>query len=467
MEHDIIATLIDIESTEKSQVDLIKVYNKEQVLKSICAFLNLDGGWIIIGCDKKRIFHPIPNKQTMVELQKSIEEEISPLPLIDFRSERYLGNEVILINVIKGYRTPYVYKNKFYIRAANKTQLAGADDISILLRKSREFVSTWENLTALEASLDDLNIGEINSTIEKANILMKKIYQNDISYKNFLKYFQLYDGHSIKNGSVILFGRNPSNFFPQCSIRITVMEKDKTGNEYKVRFFRDNLFETFLKVQDYFKQNNVIISRFSDDNWERKDRHQYPFEALDEAIVNAMVHRDYGDFGGEVTINIYPNKIEIINSGEIPANVISGKNKILSHNSILRNPIIAHMFFLRGYMEKIGRGLNFIKESFVNKGFKAPEWKSLHGYTTLTLFGDHELIIVNERMVSFLKNLQTSSFTRDDYHLFFKSKSEEISERTARMDIDKLIIDGWIKKVGSGPSTKYNRTNKILPDSAG
>ena len=115
---------------------------------------------------------------------------------------------------------------------------------------------------------------------------------------------------------------------------------------------------------DYFKKNNPIVSEFHQDSPLRTDREKYPFAALDEAIVNAMVHRDYGDMSGEITINIHKDKIEIINSGEIPSDIITKKNKIESHHSVLRNPTIAHMFFLRGKMEKLGRGLSLIKKQF-------------------------------------------------------------------------------------------------------
>ena len=469
MEHNIIANLMNSELIEKSQIDFMKSYDKEQILKSICAFLNSGGGWIVVGCDEEKEFSAIPNIQTSLsELQNAIEELISPLPLIDSRIESYLKLEVILINIIKGYRTPYTYNNHFYIKVERKTQLAKIDDISLLLRSATEFTSTWERQITVEANLDDLNISEVKNTMEKANSLTKKLPQNDMRYESFLKYFQLLDGNNIKNGGVVLYGKKPSDFLPQCLIRISVMDKGKTGNEYKdIRLFRDNLFEAYLKIQDYFRQNISVKSQFNDDNWERIDSPQYPFDALDEAMVNAMVHRDYGDMGGEITINIYPNKIEIINSGEMPANVISGKNKILEHNAILRNPILAHMFFLRGHMEKIGRGLHLIKESFVEKRLKAPEWKSLHGYTTLTLFGVPDVIVVNERMVSFLRSLKIDSFTRDDFEEFFNNTDKKISERTARNDIDKLINGGWIKKIGEGPSTRYVRTNNALPDIAG
>jgi len=241
------------------------------------------------------------------------------------------------------------------------------------------------------------------------------------------------------------------------------MLSGKTGNKYEdTEIIEDNLFASFNRVHDYFRRNIPIASEFKKDNWDRISVEKYPSDALDEAIVNALVHRDYGDISGDITINIYSTKIEIINSGEIPTGIIDNK-VIKPHHSILRNPAIAHMFYLRGKMEKLGRGLTLIKERFKERGFQDPEWTFLNGYTTLTLYGIPKPIEVNDRMVIFIKKLNIGEdFIREDYERFFK-----ISEKSARLDISKLVAGKWIQKVGEGPSTKYLRLDNDLPEITG
>ena len=104
---------------------------------------------------------------------------------------------------------------------------------------------------------------------------------------------------------------------------------------------------------------------------------------------------------------------------------------------------IAHMFFLRGKMEKLGRGLSLIKKQFDELGLKSPEWTFQSGYTKLTLYGVKEEIIVNERMYQFVANAAFKAlFGREDYMDFFNG---EVKERTARMDLQKLTEGGWLK----------------------
>ena len=244
------------------------------------------------------------------------------------------------------------------------------------------------------------------------------------------------------------------------------MPYGKTGSRFEdTLLIEDNLFGAFNRIQDYFIRNLPMVSEFKHDNWNRINREKYPLEALDEAVLNAMVHRDYADLSGEITINIYNDKIEIVNSGEIPSDIISGKNKIREHHSVLRNPTIAHMFYLRGKIEKLGRGLSLIRNKFSEFGLRLPEWTCQSGYTTLTLFGTHKEAELNQRMIKFLLSLKSSDrFTREEYEKFFAGK---ISERGARNDIAKLLEGKWLNKLGEGPQTMYVRTNKELPDIAG
>lgn len=263
-----------------------------------------------------------------------------------------------------------------------------------------------------------------------------------------------------------MFGKDPASFLPQCRVRITVIPFGKTGSKFSDSLLiEDNLFRAYERLFDYFTKSMPLISDFHSYNWDRSSLDKYPIEALDEAILNAIVHRDYADFSGEVTINIYPEKIEIINSGEFPDNILTGKSQFNDHHSVFRNPTIAHIFWLRVKIEKLGRGLNLIRNRFTEFGLKMPEWITQSGYTKLTLFSEVVKIEMSERMLVFLKNLRAGvSFHRGAYEDFFEG---EIHEKTARNDMAKLVKGNWLKKIGSGPSTQYTRTNKELPDIAG
>ncbi|MFN8712470.1 MAG: RNA-binding domain-containing protein [Bacteroidota bacterium] len=455
-----------ISQQEPNTLEFVTNWDNQFILKTICAFLNTNGGWIISGYNKLGLTN-IPNitPHEIDTLKKDALDNIFPQPLIYVHSEIIEGKTIVLLNVLKGSRPPYSYMKKYFIRKEDDTIEATPDDVSLILRSPNQYTSNWEKLTTIDASYTDLNEREILKTIEAANTLgkIKSLPQDPVE---FLSYFQLTDYSTVKNGAILLYGIRPASFFSNCRIRIINMPDGATSNNFSdTKIIEENLFISFENIIDYFRKNIPIVSDFLPNVAKRIDREQYPFEALDEAIVNAIVHRDYGDMSGDITINIHKNKIEIINSGEIPSDIIKRKNKIASHHSVLRNPTIAHMFFLRGNMEKLGRGLSLIKKQFDDIGLKSPEWTSQSGYTKLTLFGIKKDIKLNQRMIRFLVEMMPENYySSEDYSDFFMG---DIKERTARMDIQKLIEGGWIKKTGDGPQTRYKRTDKNMPDTAG
>jgi len=178
-----------------------------------------------------------------------------------------------------------------------------------------------------------------------------------------------------------------------------------------------------------------------------------------------LVHRDYGDVSGEVLLDISPDRIENTNSGEIPEGILKTKSSFELYPPVFRNPMVAHNFFLRGKMEKKGRGLALIRDLFLDWGLKTPEWISDNGFTTVRLFGVPASNELNDRMKKFLYTIKPGSrFSRDDYEKYFKG---QISEKTARLDISKLVQGGWLSRMSDGPTTSYVRTNKKLPDITG
>jgi len=112
----------------------------------------------------------------------------------------------------------------------------------------------------------------------------------------------------------------------------------------------------------------------------------YPPMAVREGLVNAFAHRDYADFKGGVAIHIHPNRLEIWNSGGFPDGITPEALKE-GRLSVLRNPDIAHVLYLRGLMEKLGRGSLLILDECQKAGLPAPLWSSSpQGGVMLTFF---------------------------------------------------------------------------------
>lgn len=319
--------------------------------------------------------------------------------------------------------------------------------------RKRKVASSWETIATSGAEEEDLDISRMNSVYElgRAASLIKPRIRNG---RDLLSECGLLDYGVVKNGAMALFGKEPTRFMRQCRCRIQVMLHGKTADQYEdVRILEGNVFDMMDQLRAYFTSTLPNIGAFSDSQWERHHKSIFPMDVLDEAIVNALIHRDMGDLSGEVQINIYREKMEIVNSGEIPSGIIRGKNKILPHISELRNPNMAEVLYVAGLMEKTGRGLLFIYDRMHEEGYRAPEWQSRNGYTTLTMYSSlAELPKVPSRALEFLQHFEGEIFSRSQYEAYFRG---EISEKTAKNDLSALAQNGKVLVEGAGPSTMY------------
>ena len=207
------------------------------------------------------------------------------------------------------------------------------------------------------------------------------------------------------------------------------------------------------KTIAYFKDRLPRVAYFFKDRTGRYSDFEYPLEVLDEAISNALIHRDYTDVSDEVTVFVYADHIEITNSGALPAKLVSGKTKVLPHGSVLRNPLMAEVFYVAGEMEKTGRGMLLISNTMREAGRKLPEWTSSNGRTTLSIYSTKDVVEPNDRILDFVHRWRRDNeFTKSDYMAFFE---KGISRITALNDLQLMQKLHMCEKLGQGPITRY------------
>lgn len=129
------------------QIEFLPDFDIPNILKSVCAFLNSEGGWILIGYNgKKLIGISEVNALEINSLRENISDRIFPQPLVYTQLEHHDDKVVALVNVLKGARQPYSLDKKYYVRGSNNNiKEASPDDISLLLRSSNKFTSTWKS----------------------------------------------------------------------------------------------------------------------------------------------------------------------------------------------------------------------------------------------------------------------------------------------------------------------------------
>lgn len=454
-----------IKEGESDQLEFKEIVRKDEIARILCSFLNGNGGRVLVGVkDNGETVGIEDAEKYRVELEDYLVNAIVPTAPITVSVENTDDKEILLLKVWSGSKQPYLFDGAIYYRKGSQTMKASSSEISKLIHNRQDSELHWERQAALGVDLEDLDLNLIHKTIKE---ISSKSVNNEFSDDpiQFLTYYGLYHSGDLTNAAVVLFAKTPSRFLPQCRIRIVVMPEGKTGSSYTNSILlEDNLFKNFQKVQDFFQNNVELQSQFSKTEWLRKDIRKYPLEALDEGVLNAIIHRDYSSVSGSVLISIYPDKLEITNYGTLPPGWKTSDLK-KNHLSLPRNPDIAHICFLKGWIEKLGRGTLLIVDACEQQGLKKPEWTVSGGSTTLTFFASsnklkREIYIddLNSRQRHILEMLsEKTQLTSGEILIELQGT---VSDRMIRNDLGLLELGGWLIKKGKGRNTIYERTEQ-------
>lgn len=232
----------------------------------------------------------------------------------------------------------------------------------------------------------DIDFDEIRSTAKAVITSGRFRFRDNDDPAAILEELSVARYDRLTNGGDVLFGVNPAVRYPQIRVRAAVFKTDKAGDTYRdMKSYEGPLVPVLEDVYSFIQRNTPTVSRFRSADLKRRDEPLYPSEAVREGLVNAFAHRDYSDFSGGVSINIYPGRLEISNTGKFPKGVTPAKLQA-GTLSVLRNPDIAHVLYLRGYMEKIGRGSILIQRACTERGLPPPQWSEDDRGVTLTFF---------------------------------------------------------------------------------
>lgn len=374
---------------ESGQLEFKEVVRKDAIGKTICGFLNNEGGQLLIGItDNKEIKGIKDANKWRLEIEQYLIKELVPEAPVMVSVENYDEKQLLLIKVWEGSKQPYIFNGSIYYRRNDKTIQASSKEISELIHKRQETEIHWERQAALGVELEDLDVEEITKTMDAAlsDNKMKDIKKEPLE---FLSYYGLFQNGNFTNAAVVLFAKKPSRFIPQARVRVAFLDHGKTGDVFKDdHLLEGNLFKNIEAIQQFFEKHLLFSRKFEKNNWKRTDDYVFPMAALREGVMNALVHREYGLVSSALSIIIYPDKLEITNSGKSPFKQSELKK---NHLSMPYNPDIAHIVFLRGYIEKIGRGTLKIIDACKQAGLKTPVWEIGEQIVKLTFFSDVKL----------------------------------------------------------------------------
>lgn len=373
-----------IQQGTSETVELLEAIQIDRLATILSSFLNHKGGNLIVGVNDQLNIKGIDPTISINDLRSKLTNAITPEAPIEIIKEEIENKTVFILKVSEGTKQPYVCNDAIYIRKGSKTVKASTEDIALLIKNRQKDELHWERQVSFGVDEEDLDVDLIKKVMMTAQQNGRSSYQG-ADYLEFLNHYGLFNNGSFTNACVVLFAKNASKYFPQTRVRLTEYQKNKTDKGLlRDDIIEGNLFEIRERLENYI-MNMGTRSTFAENEWRRID-FKYPNKALQEGIINALIHRDYSRFNSHLTISVYPDSFVIANSGQLPDELkVSDLKK--NHRSFPTNPDIAHIIFLMGYIDKLGRGTMKILEECKELGLKEPKWTNTKNEVILSFFG--------------------------------------------------------------------------------
>ena len=411
----------------------------DDIKKALVAFANTDGGVVYIGiADDGSVIGVNDVDAAMLQVSNVIRDAIKPdlTMFCDITAEVMQGKEIVKIIVNRGTARPYYLAAKgirpegVYIRQGAASVPASESAILSMIRETAG--DSYEEARSLN---QELTFDEANVVFENKQIAFGESQKRSL-------------GLIGEDGTYTNLGLLLSD---QCAhtVKIAVFEGEQKTIFKDRREFDGSLLKQLNDAYQFIDQFNHTHAHT--EGLYRVDKRAYPTEAIREALLNAIVHREYS-FSASTLISIFDNRIEFVSIGGLARGI--SQSDILLGISIARNKKLADVFYRLHLIEAYGTGMPKIMEVYKKYGID-PHIEISDNAFKITLPNTN--MVVRETKVELTENEQgVLSVLKEG----IKSRPEiqkaiGFSQTTTIVTIAALLDKGLIVKVGNGNKTKY------------
>ncbi|MCZ2102630.1 MAG: KTSC domain-containing protein [Chitinophagales bacterium] len=490
-------------TVEWDRIELKKGWNPEDIIHTLCAYANdinnWDGGYVIIGVEEENGKAKLPpiglQVQDLDAIQKRLIElshKISPVYIPVFQPYLMNGKHILIVSAPaednRPYKAPVSLSEKrteraMFIKRGSKTVRVrdGSEDERRLIELTARI--PFDDRINQSAKLDDLNLRLIQNHLKE---VMSSLYEEStkIPFAELCRHLMIAKGSDEflrpTNAGLLLFNENPDKFFSGAKIDL-VIHKNEVGKDYIEKIFTGSIVQQIRDVLQYFKSNIVEELVVKSARQAESIRFfNYPFQAIEEAVVNAVYHKSY-ERENPVEIQIHKDKIEILSfPGPMPPinQAMLKKQRVVARD--YRNRKIGGFLKELKLTEGRGTGLPIIHSSMEENGSPPPifETDENNAYF-LCILPIHPLTLTiqNERAIDKAKDTVKGFNDLSEINTYLSLSVPEIGDRDREAikseinDITKMVLnyctkpksrDELFEKIGLYKNTK-NFQNHIKP----
>ncbi len=343
--------------------------------ESLCGMLNAGlQAQIVIGIFNEKLVGQEVTDRTQQEIAQSL-KYFTPDPQIkcSFITLEKTRKLILLEARSRQEQIPYFFRGKAYLRVGTTTTLLSRDHLQSLFVEQHRQAHPYDQSDTKKYQLEDLDLEWIKRAVELGISANRLPISARGTAAEILKKLELMNGSRLTQAAVILFGKSTIHLPAQCTLMLARFKGVEKGEFLDHKEFVGNAFEALNEGMLFLSRHLPLKGKVERNSLQRTDEPLIPTEALREALVNAICHRDYERPGSSIHLAIYDDRVEIISSGGLmPGIRISDLKK--PHKSFPRNPLIAKIFYCVGYVERWGQGTVKMAQLCRNCGLSEPEF---------------------------------------------------------------------------------------------
>lgn len=373
----------DIEATKLDYKLSLESEKPKSWLKSVSAFANTQGGHIDFGVtnDTHIALGLDDPQETTSKISEFISARISPAPRYELTTYPSEDGKKTCVKIIvqNGPNYPYYYAfdgvKEAYVRHGDRSEKATDYELNNLILKGMN--KTFDSLPS-SFGYGDVSFTLLNATYKQEN-------DDELSMpKDLISMGLLTVDNQVTNAGTLLCDQG---YLPQSKIVCTRWKGCEKGSidgdalDDK-EFSSSSIINLLLNAESFIRNNSK--NAWTVRGMKREEKSDYPYKAVREVLVNAMIHRDYQIIGSEIHVDMYDDRLEITS----PGGMLNGSRiqdlDILRVPSMRRNEIISDIFGRLNYMDRRGSGIGRIMNSYADYTEK-PEFYSTDYYFSVVL----------------------------------------------------------------------------------
>ena len=430
-----------------------------KIAEELIGMLNADGGVLAFGVSDRGVIQDLKNIDEQLDKYRSLVfDYIHPSCNINLEEVDIDGNLIFLYHVEQEIERTFNRKDNesVFLRVNDSNRKLDREAVKKLEYDKQ--IRRFEEEIQSDFDLDDLDKNLLAQYKEKLHYQGSEL---ELLNKRYLAVKKV-EEYQVKKAGVLLFSKDPEKYIPSASVRYIRFEgkTSKTGTKHNVikdERFENNIPQLIDNLKLFLKASFKDYYFLDLETGKFKKVPEYPEEAWLEGVVNALCHRSYNVQGNAIYIKHYDDRLEISNSGPLPAQVTVEN---ITTERYARNPRVARVLEDMGYVRQLNEGVSRIYESMEKSMLSVPEYREANGNVYLTLrnkISEHSKTIPDAVINKIENGWKTYNATQIKVikYLFINHKATigdfsnytGINNNTIRLYLNKFIEDDILERL--------------------